>query len=158
MVFVSAALTQLSTLGIIGNAVAVPLQDVFILAAVALVVGVVHTVFQKEVVFVSFDRETAEAMGVNARLWSGVLYFTIGLSIPVAARAVGALPVFAFLTVPAAAALTASNRLNVAFVVSTVLGAVAAQRRVPGLVDSADSHRGDNSDHGRATVCRGDPA
>ena len=111
---------------IFGNAVAVPLQDVFILAAVALIVGVVHTVFQKEVVFVSFDRETAEAMGVNARLWSGVLYFTIGLSIPVAARVVGALPVFAFLTVPAAAALTASNRLNVAFVVATVLGAVAA--------------------------------
>jgi zinc transport system permease protein len=111
---------------IFGNAVAVPFQDVVILGAVALVVAVVHTVFQKEVVFVSFDRETAEAMGVNARLWSGVLYFTIGLAIPVSARVVGALPVFAFLTVPAAAALKASRRLKAAFIVSTALGAVAA--------------------------------
>jgi len=111
---------------IFGNAVAVPVQDVVILAVAAVVVGLVHTVFRKEVVFVSFDRETAEAMGMNASLWSGVLYFTIGLAIPVAARVVGALPVFAFLTVPAAAALTASSRLKTAFAISTVLGAIAA--------------------------------
>lgn len=111
---------------IFGNAVAVPVEDVFILAGVALLVGVVHTVFQKEVVFASFDRETAEAMGVNARLWSGLLYFTIGLAIPVAARVVGALPVFAFLTVPASAALVASRRIKPAFALATALGAFAA--------------------------------
>ncbi len=111
---------------IFGNAVAVPLEDVVILAVVALIVGAVHTVFQKEVVFASFDRETAEAMGVNARFWSGVLYFTIGLAIPVAARAVGALPVFAFLTVPASAALVASRRLKPAFALAAALGAFAA--------------------------------
>lgn len=111
---------------IFGNAVAVPFQDVVILGIVALLVGVVHGAFRKEIVFVSFDRETAEAMGVNARLWSSVLYLTVGLAIPVAARAVGALPVFAFLTVPAAAGLTATRGIKSAFVVSAVLGAIAA--------------------------------
>jgi zinc transport system permease protein len=63
---------------------------------------------------------------VRVRLWGGVLFFTIGLAIPVAAHVVGALPVFAFLTVPAAAALLATRRLPAAFAVATVLGAVAA--------------------------------
>ena len=111
---------------IFGNAVAVPFQDVIILAVVTAIVGVIHTVYRKEIVFTSFDRETAEAMGVNARAWSSVLYLTIGLAIPVAARVVGALPVFAFLTIPAAAALTATKRLAPAFAVATALGTFAA--------------------------------
>jgi ABC-type Mn2+/Zn2+ transport system permease subunit len=63
---------------------------------------------------------------VKVRLWGGVLFFTIGLAIPVAAHVVGALPVFAFLTVPASAALLATRRLSPAFALATVLGAAAA--------------------------------
>jgi zinc transport system permease protein len=111
---------------VFGNAVAVPFQDVVILLAVTALVAALHTLFQKEIVFSSFDRETAEAMGVRAPLWSGVLFFTVGLAIPVAAHVVGALPVFAFLTVPGSAALMATRRLQPAFAVATVLGAVAA--------------------------------
>jgi len=111
---------------VFGNAVAVPFADVVVLAAVTLVSVVVHTVFQKEIVFVSFDRETAQAMGLDARLWSGLLFFTIGLAIPVSARALGALPVFAFLTIPAAAALLVTSRLRPAFALATALGMVAA--------------------------------
>jgi zinc transport system permease protein len=111
---------------VFGNAVAVPFQDVVILLVVTALVAVLHTLFQKEIVFSSFDRETAEAMGVKVPLWSGVLFFTIGLAIPVAAHVVGALPVFAFLTVPASAALLATRRLRPAFALATLLGAAAA--------------------------------
>ncbi len=111
---------------VFGNAVGVLAGDVAVLAAVTLVCAGLHTVFQKELVFVSFDRETAEAMGARVRLWNGLLFFTIGLAIPAAARALGALPVFAFLTVPAAAALLASRRLRPAFALATALGVAAA--------------------------------
>jgi len=111
---------------VFGNAVAVPFSDVLVLLAVTLLCGLVHTVFQKEIVFASFDRETAEAMGMRARLWDGVLFATVGLAIPVSARALGALPVFAFLTIPASAALLVSGRLRPAFAVATGLGVVAA--------------------------------
>jgi zinc transport system permease protein len=111
---------------VFGNAVAVPFQDVVILLVVTALVAALHTLFQKEIVFSSFDRETAEAMGVRVPLWSGVLFFTVGLAIPVAAHVVGALPVFAFLTVPASAALMATRRLQPAFATATVLGALAA--------------------------------
>ncbi len=111
---------------VFGNAVAVPFSDVVVLAAVTLVSAALHTVFQKEIVFVSFDPETAQAMGLDCRRWSGLLFFTIGLAIPVSARALGALPVFAFLTIPAAAALLMTSRLRPAFALATALGLVAA--------------------------------
>lgn len=111
---------------VFGNAVAVPFSDLVVLAAVTAICAGLHTVFQKELVFVSFDRETAEAMGLRASLWNALLFFTIGLAIPASARALGALPVFAFLTIPASAALLLVRRLRAAFVLATVLGVVAA--------------------------------
>ena len=111
---------------VFGNAVAVPLSDVIVLAAVTAICVAVHLAFRKELVFVSFDRETAEAVGLRAPLWNGLLFFTIGLAIPVAARALGALPVFAFLTIPAAAALLVVRRLRTAFALATAFGLVAA--------------------------------
>jgi zinc transport system permease protein len=111
---------------VFGNAVAVPFSEVVVLAVVTLVCAAIHTVFQKELVFVSFDSETAQAVGMRAPFWNGLLFFTVGLAIPVSARALGALPTFAFLTIPAAAALLLLQRLRPAFALATALGVAAA--------------------------------
>ncbi len=111
---------------VFGNAVAVPFSDVIVLSVVAVICAAIHALFAKELVFVSFDHETAEALGMSTRTWNGLLFFTVGLAIPAAARALGALPVFAFLTVPAAAALLLAPRLRLAFAAAAILGVVAA--------------------------------
>jgi zinc transport system permease protein len=111
---------------VFGNAVAVPLVDLLALAAVAAVCTAVHALFTKELVFVSFDPETAAALGYDTRRWDGLLFATLGLAIPVAARALGALPVFAFLTIPAAAALLVVRHLRTAFFLAAAIGLVAA--------------------------------
>jgi zinc transport system permease protein len=111
---------------VFGNAVAVPVADLLVIGAVALLCAVVHGLFAKELAFVSFDAETARALGMNVSLWDGILFLTIGLAIPVTARALGALPVFAFLTLPAAAALLARARFRAAFAVAGIIGVVAA--------------------------------
>jgi zinc transport system permease protein len=111
---------------VFGNAVAVPLGDLLVLTAVALACAVVHAVFAKELVFVSFDSETAAALGFDTRLWNGLLFFTLGLAVPVAARTMGALPVFAFLTIPASAALLLARGLRAAFAVAALIGLIAA--------------------------------
>lgn len=111
---------------VFGNAVAVPLTDLAALAVVAALCAVVHALYAKELVFVSFDPETAAALGYDPRRWDGLLFGTLGLAIPVAARAMGALPVFAFLTIPAAAALLLRPRLRLAFVIAGLIGLVAA--------------------------------
>ncbi len=111
---------------VFGNAVAVPPLELVVIGAVALVSLVVHVLFAKELSFVSFDPETARALGMNVPLWDGLLFLTIGLAIPATARALGALPVFAFLTLPAAAALLGRARFRAAFAVAAVIGVVAA--------------------------------
>jgi zinc transport system permease protein len=111
---------------VFGNAVAAPLLDLVVLVVVAAVCALAHALFAKELAFASFDPETARALGMNVTLWDAVLFLTIGLAIPVTARALGALPVFAFLTLPAAAALLARARFRTAFAVAGIIGVVAA--------------------------------
>jgi zinc transport system permease protein len=111
---------------VFGNAVAVPDDELWMIGGVALFCAALHLAFAKEIAFASFDPETATALGLRVRVWDAVLSLTIGLAIPAAARALGALPVFALLTLPASAALLLRLRFRTVFVVATVLGVVAA--------------------------------
>lgn len=111
---------------VFGNAVAVPVGDLLVLTAVALACAAVHALFAKELVFVSFDGETAAALGYRTGRWNALLFLTLGFAVPVAARALGALPVFALLTIPAAAALLLARRLKAVFAAATLIGVVAA--------------------------------
>jgi zinc transport system permease protein len=111
---------------VFGNAVAVPASDLVFIAAVAVICLALHALFAKELAFTSFDGETAQALGMNVRLWDAVLFLTIGLAIPATARALGALPVFAFLTLPAAGALALRAPFRAAFTLAAALGVVAA--------------------------------
>ena len=110
---------------VFGNAVAVSFTDVAILAVVAAVCVAIHAVFAKEILFASFDGETAAAMGMRPARWTALLYFTLGLAIPASARVLGALPVFAFLTVPASIALLSGLGLRATFLVATAIGVLA---------------------------------
>ena len=83
-------------------------------------------VFAKELVFCSFDPETAQALGVPVARWDALLFLAIGLAIPAAARALGALPTFAFLTLPAAAALLLRVRLRAVFALAGAIAVLAA--------------------------------
>ena len=111
---------------VFGNAVAVPDEELWMIAAVAAICAGVQLAFRKELTFSAFDPETARAMGLRTRGWDVLLSVTIGLAIPAAARPLGALPVFALLTLPASAALLLRVRLATALALATGFGVVAA--------------------------------
>lgn len=111
---------------VFGNAVAVPGSDLAAIVGVAAVATAVHFLFAKELAFASFDPETAQAIGLRVRLWDSALFLTLGIAIPPTARALGALPVFAFLTVPASGALLLRLGFRTSFGVAALLGLVAA--------------------------------
>jgi zinc transport system permease protein len=111
---------------VFGNAVAVPDEELWMIAAVAVLCAAVHLAFHKELIFVSFDPETARALGMRTWAWDAALSVTIGLAIPASARALGALPVFALLTLPASAALLLRVRLGTAFALAAAVGVLAA--------------------------------
>ncbi len=111
---------------VFGNAVAVTGGELAALVVVFVLAVTVHALFTKELVFSSFDPETARALGVRVGLWDTVLFASVGVAIPPAARALGALPVFALLTLPAAGALLAGARLRACFVLAALAGILAA--------------------------------
>ena len=89
-----------------GNTVFVSSAQVAVLALTTAVVLAVHALFRKEFVFTALDPETATACGLRTRLFNRLLFLTIAVTISVSIMSVGALPVFAFMVIPATAALT----------------------------------------------------
>ncbi len=109
-----------------GNAVTVPRSQIWALFAASAACIVVHLLYFKEMLFVSYDPETAVVQGVGVFRYELLLNLAIAVVISVATRAVGALPVFAFTVIPAAAALMLTEKLRTTIVLAVVFGVLAA--------------------------------
>lgn len=107
-----------------GAAVFLRWSEVRTLAAVVAAILVVHWVFYKEFIFVTYDAEMARTLGYRSAAWDMLLYATFGVGASFAVRTVGALPAFGFLVLPAAAAQLLVRRVKWAFPLA-VLFAVA---------------------------------
>ena len=109
-----------------GNAVVVRREHLVQLAVAAVLVLALHVVFFKDFLFTSFDPETAASLGVPVRALDLALHASLAVAVAVSTRALGALPVFAFLVLPAGAALLFSERLNVVLVLSIAFAMISA--------------------------------
>ena len=109
-----------------GNAVVATPEQLKIMAAAAVAVGLVHVLFGKEFRFTVFDAEMARTLGLRTRGWSLLLFLTFAVAISVSTRAIGALPVFAFMVIPPAVGLLLADRMWSVFSVSVTVGIVSA--------------------------------
>lgn len=108
-----------------GSAVAVSPGDFHLLVAVAAAVLLLHVWWRRGFLQASFDPEGAAVRGVPVRMLEAVLLASLAVSISVATRILGALPVFAFSVLPALAAVRVCASVPRAMVVATALGAAA---------------------------------
>jgi ABC-type Mn2+/Zn2+ transport system permease subunit len=83
-----------------GEIIAVSNADVLRTALAFLIVAVTLTVFQKEFLLVSFDRDMAVSLKKRAGAWDALLFLLIGLAISMAVLSVGPLVSFGFLLIP----------------------------------------------------------
>jgi len=104
-----------------GNILGITRADTLLLLGVSAPVLLLHRVFYKEFLFVSFDRETARTLGYRVDLWNLVLYFSLGVVIASAMRFAGVLLVFNFLVLPAVTGLLLSRSMG-----GTIAWAVAS--------------------------------
>ena len=109
-----------------GNILGITRADTYVLLAVALPVLLVHVVFYKEFLFVSFDRETARTLGYNVRFWNLLLYLTLGVVIAYAMQFAGVMLVFNFLVLPAVTGLLLARSMYGVFAVAVASGLTAA--------------------------------
>lgn len=109
-----------------GNILGITSADVLVLLAVTVPVLVLHAVFYKEFLFVSFDRETARTLGYRVALWDQLLYFTFGIVIAYAMQFAGVLLVFNFLVLPAVTGILLARGMAGIFAVAALAGLVAS--------------------------------
>jgi ABC-type Mn2+/Zn2+ transport system permease subunit len=109
-----------------GNILGITRSDTLVLLSVAMPVLVLHAVFYKELLFVSFDRETARTLGYNVRWWDLLLYLTLGVVIASAMQFAGVMLVFNFLVLPAVTGLLLSRNMRGVFLWSVVSALAAA--------------------------------
>ena len=109
-----------------GNAVTVPRKQIYALAGAGSLAVLAHVLFFKELLFVSYDPETAMVQGLGVFRYETLLNVIVAVVISVATRAVGALPVFAFTVLPAAAALMITENMRATIPLSIGFGIVSA--------------------------------
>jgi ABC-type Mn2+/Zn2+ transport system permease subunit len=109
-----------------GNILGITRTDTYVLLAVSIPVLLIHAIFYKEFLFVSFDRETARTLGYNVTLWNLLLYFTLGLVIAFAMQFAGVMLVFNFLVLPAVTGMLLARSMTGIFTTSVLSALLAA--------------------------------
>ena len=108
-----------------GTAVLVTPEQLAHVAIVGAIVLAIHLWWFRGLTFASFDRIGAHVQGLPVQLLDAVVMVSIGVMVGVSARALGALPVFAFSTLSAIAILVLDLRLGWTFLLATLAGAIS---------------------------------
>ena len=111
---------------IFGTAVLVSRADLYTTLAVGAVVLLGHLWLRRGIVFASFDPDGARVQRLPVGALDAFLLLSIGLMVSVTTRALGAMPVFAFSVLPAAATLRAFDDVRWVIVGAAIVGAVSA--------------------------------
>jgi zinc transport system permease protein len=108
-----------------GNILTIPEQEIIILAFLVIGIGLIHYLFYKEFIMISFDYEMARAQRIPAGFWDLLLYLTLGVTIAFSIKSAGILIVFAFLVVPAITARLITDKIRWIFAWSILFGGLA---------------------------------
>jgi zinc transport system permease protein len=108
-----------------GSAILVTNAQLMTMLWVAAAILLVHVLFFKELVFISFDSEMAQTLGYRTQLWNALLFATLGIGVSFSVRTLGALPVFGFLVIPGAVAQLLVRRVVWAFVWAVAIALMA---------------------------------
>ncbi|MCC7194562.1 MAG: metal ABC transporter permease [Gemmatimonadaceae bacterium] len=109
-----------------GNILGITRSDTLVLLAVCLPVLVVHALFYKEFLFVSFDRETARTLGYKVNRWNLFLYLTLGLVISYSMQYAGVMLVFNYLVIPPVTGLLLARSMRGIFTIAVASAVVAS--------------------------------
>ncbi|HUP96278.1 MAG TPA: metal ABC transporter permease [Burkholderiales bacterium] len=113
---------------LIGSILTVTPQDVATIAALYAAIGIVHVVFRRQLIEVSFDPAAAVARKRRLFAWDVLFYGSFALVVTSSVRMAGVLLVFTYLIVPAALAglmaTSLARRLAIAWGIGGVLTAV----------------------------------
>jgi manganese/zinc/iron transport system permease protein len=121
-----------------GNAATLLLEDVYIIASLALAVLAMVVLFWKEFKLLTFDADFGQSIGLRVRFLDIFLTTLIVIAIVIGLKTVGVVLMSAMLVAPAAAARQWTDRLEVMVVLSAIIGALSGLAGT--IVSSMDAH------------------
>ncbi len=105
-----------------GSILALSWNDVAIIAIVGVIAAAFILLFFKELLFISFDEETATASGLPVRFAYYGLLVTMALTIVISIKLVGIILVSALLVIPAAAGVQLSRNYRWVLLIAVLVG------------------------------------
>jgi len=129
-----------------GDVLTVQMNELWIMAGIMLVTGIIFLCFAKEFLFSSFDAEMARTVGVHVKLWEVLFNISLGLIIAMTIRLGGMMLAFAMLVLPGYAALIAGSRIRPAFIWACILAVIS------GVVGLCLSFKYDNLPNSALTI------
>lgn len=109
-----------------GSVLSVTPEELWAIALLSLLVVGAILLFSKELFFIAFDQEMAEASGVPARRIFYLLLTLIALTVVVSLKIVGAILVFAMILIPASTAYQLTHSLTQMTAYSVLIGIFCA--------------------------------
>lgn len=111
---------------LVGDLLTVTSQEIWKTAALYAVIGVVHFIFRKQFIKLSFDHEHAAAGGLSVHFWDFMFYALFGLIVTSFVQVGGVLMVFSYLIVPAASATFLVSSLPLRLLVGWLVATLAS--------------------------------
>ncbi|MBA5866500.1 MAG: iron chelate uptake ABC transporter family permease subunit [Nitrospira sp. CR1.3] len=109
-----------------GNVLSVTSEELSVIGALSVLVIGTILLFSKELYFIAFDQEMAEASGVPARRIFFLLLALIALTVVVSLKTVGAILVFAMILVPASTAYQLTHSLSTLTWYAVLIGVICS--------------------------------
>lgn len=111
---------------LIGEVLTVTWSQIWKTALLYLGIGIVHFVFRKKFLAISFDAETAAASGMRVKWWDFLFYALFGLVVTSFVQIGGVLLVFSYLIVPAVCANYLATRVSALLAISWIVATVSS--------------------------------
>ncbi|MDH5639717.1 MAG: metal ABC transporter permease [Nitrospira sp.] len=105
-----------------GSVLSVTGEELTVIGGLAILVLGLIVAFSKELYFIAFDQEMAEASGIPARRIFFLLLTLVGFTVVIALKTVGAILVFAMILIPASTAYQLTHSLRTLTVYSVIIG------------------------------------
>jgi zinc/manganese transport system permease protein len=104
----------------------VTMNDIAIMAAVFLVVGVFQYVFRDKLILCSEDPKKAKQMGLSVKKWDFLFYAMFGLVVTISVNVSGVLAVFSYLIVPIVCSTLLGRHGTARLITAWVIGFVVS--------------------------------
>jgi ABC-type Mn2+/Zn2+ transport system permease subunit len=126
LILAGAARADADTLHLLyGNVLAVSPGHAAGLGLVAVAIALVHGLFARRFLLITFDAEGARVAGIHTRAWTLFLSLWIGIATAAAVHEIGALLTFSLLTLAPTSSLLVTRTIRATFAASAAIGVAA---------------------------------